>query len=173
MVIPRFRVQSRRGIVQLRLDHVVANVIPVEGLRPNPLEPVRTHGTAHFIKHSATKYNFYYEVFSKLRRPKMASKAWITRRELPKFLKVIIWVTGTSDYASSYKLLIARITYLWEHSGPQFTFMYLKEAMRLVVRALAGCPETNTFNKILVRRDSSGIPTIIPLNLRRLLQKSE
>jgi len=50
------------------------------------------------------------------------------------------------------------------------TFQYLKESLRLTIRAISGSPEPNTFSKgVRVSRDSHGLPTIIPLSLRRLL----
>jgi hypothetical protein len=51
--------------------------------------------------------------------------------------------------------------------------MYLKESLRLTVRHLAGSPETDTFNKILVKRDRFGLPTIIPLKLRQFFVKED
>jgi len=52
-------------------------------------------------------------------------------------------------------------------NGFKFTFMYLKEAFRLTVRALSGSPTTSGFgNKIRVGTDPWGFPHIIPLPLR-------
>jgi hypothetical protein len=72
------------------------------------------------------------------------------------------------------KLLISRIDKLWEKSGSNFTFLYLKEVFRLVVRFLSGSPETTDCikpNTILVKRDSLGLPTLIPRPLREFLKK--
>lgn len=51
-------------------------------------------------------------------------------------------------------------------NGWAFTFQYLKESLRLCVQSLGGVPDLNNFNGCLVRRDSHGIPKIIPLRLR-------
>jgi hypothetical protein len=59
---------------------------------------------------------------------------------------------------------------LIKSSGFNFTFLYLKEVMRLVIRALAGSPEPITpLGGVMVKRDHNGLPTIIPLSLRKLL----
>jgi len=67
------------------------------------------------------------------------------------------------------RVLTNRITTLIKRSGFQFTFFYLKEAMRLVIRSLAGNPEPLFLKGVMVKRDHNGLPTIIPLSLRKAL----
>jgi len=54
-------------------------------------------------------------------------------------------------------------------NGFLFTFSYLKEVMRLTIRAIAGQPEVVGISVPRVRRDLRGYPTIIPLSLRKVL----
>lgn len=64
-----------------------------------------------------------------------------------------------------------RIRRLIKKSGFQFTFLYLKESYRLVIRYLSdhGEPDTVLPNTVMVKRDHVGLPTIIPLQLRHIL----
>lgn len=107
-----------------------------------------------------------------LRRSKtFQRKAWITLRELSLFHRLVIWVSQTSQYASALILLNERIVRLVRFNGFWMTFQYLKESLRLTIRAISGSPEPKTFidKSPRVSRDSHGFPTIIPLSLRRLL----
>jgi hypothetical protein len=104
-----------------------------------------------------------------LRLPKLSEKVWITPKELSKYFQKVIWITGTDDYWESLHLLKRRILKLWKTSGPNFTHLYLKEVLRLVIRCLSGSPETKFLKGIMVKVDHTGLPTIIPLELRKLL----
>jgi len=42
--------------------------------------------------------------------------------------------------------------------------------MRLVIRSLSGNPEPKFLKGVMVKRDHTGIPTIIPLSLRKALR---
>lgn len=66
-------------------------------------------------------------------------------------------------------MLTDRISTLIRRSGFQFTFFYLKECMRLVIRSLAGNPEPKFLKGVMVKRDHNGLPTIVPSSLRKLL----
>lgn len=69
---------------------------------------------------------------------------------------------------------MSRIATLCKRSGFNFTFFYLKEVSRLVIRALSGNPEPLQPRKgVMVKRDHNGLPTIIPLSLRRCLLPEE
>jgi len=101
-------------------------------------------------------------------------KVWLTRKELFRFLDCVIWIFTAKALKKDLKVLIKRIDILWEKSGSNFTFLYLKEVFRLLIRFLSGSPETTDCikpNTILVKRDSSGLPTLIPLSLRELIRK--
>lgn len=69
-------------------------------------------------------------------------------------------------------LLAYRMVNLWKLSGPVMATQYLKEATRLVVAWMAGTPEVTpprSGGTVLVKRDSKGLPTIIPTYLRQLM----
>lgn len=74
-------------------------------------------------------------------------------------------------YSDSLLLLCTRIQRLIERSGFGPSFYYLKEVYRLTIRYLAGHGEPKSVlpNTVLVKRDHLGLPTIIPLVLRKLL----
>lgn len=54
--------------------------------------------------------------------------------------------------------------------NPSRAFIYLKEALRLTIRALSGSPEINQLTHPRVGRDYTGLPTIIPMGLRLILR---
>jgi hypothetical protein len=63
---------------------------------------------------------------------------------------------------------------LIKRSGFDFAFLYLKEVMRLLIRALSGNPEPSSPVKgVMVKRDHNGLPTIIPSSLRACLLPGE
>lgn len=61
-----------------------------------------------------------------------------------------------------------RIKRLWEKSGSNFTFLYLKECLKLVTQYLAGSPSKD-YRGVIVARDSDSLPSIIPKNLRLII----
>lgn len=111
-----------------------------------------------------------FNILNLLRRSKVQSKDCISLSELKSFSKLAIIITGSVNCVSSLKLLNSRIASLVVTNGWSFTFSYLKEVMRLVIRALAGQPEP-LWNESIprVKRDPHGYPTIIPLLLRKAL----
>lgn len=107
-----------------------------------------------------------------MRQSKVVKKEWISLKELPSFFKLPSIITGTSSSVKFLKLLNSRIVSLVKTNGWSFTFLYLKESLRLTIRALGGQPETMWDNSIpRVKRDFSGLPTIIPLSLRLALRE--
>jgi len=105
-----------------------------------------------------------------LRQSKVAKKEFITLNELKSFYKLPSIITSTKGVVSALKLLNSRIVKLVETSGWTFCFLYLKEVVRLTIRSLSGQPEASWNNSIpRVKRDSTGLPTIIPLSLRKTL----
>jgi len=109
-------------------------------------------------------------IFTTLRRPKLQPKVWIRSNELTKYLNVVIWITGCADLSKDLVTLLSRIKRLVKRSGWNFTFLYLKESQRLLIRAMSGSPEPKyQKNGIIVQRDSHGLPSIIPLDLRLLV----
>jgi hypothetical protein len=71
------------------------------------------------------------------------------------------------EYSVVTRKLIKNIVTLWKKSGNNFTFLYLKESSRLIIRFLADQAElTVPAIGIRVKRDSLGLPRIIPSELR-------
>lgn len=106
------------------------------------------------------------------KRKTIHSKVWLSQKEIFKYLGVLVWIFNAKPIYKDLKILVNNILHLWKRSGSNFTFLYLKECCRLIVRALSGVPEDNSFitlGKIIVKRDRHGIPTIIPLPLRKFL----
>jgi hypothetical protein len=118
-----------------------------------------------------TKNKFLQNVLNPARRPRLSNKVWITRNELSKYFKKVVWIARLDEYSASLILLCTRIKIMTEKSGFSPTFYYLKEVYRLVIRYISGHGEPNSVisNTVLVKRDHLGLPTIIPLNLRKVL----
>jgi hypothetical protein len=70
-------------------------------------------------------------------------------------------------------LFLRRVEKIILSSSSTWAFAYLKEAYRLTVRALSGQPEVKppygVKGSLLVRRDKTGLPTILPPKLRQIL----
>lgn len=98
--------------------------------------------------------------------------SWITLKEFPKFLKLAIWATRETKYSQEYKLLYKRVEALVKSNGFNFTFLYLKECLRIVTLYLAGTPSF-TPGKVRVKVNQYGLPVIIPAAIRRDLGLSE
>jgi hypothetical protein len=106
-------------------------------------------------------------LFEMMKRPKISNKAWIKHNELFKFSYWALWLFNLQEYSKDTRILIKRISVLWKKSGSNFTFLYLKESVRLLIRFLADQAEpTIPSSGIRVKRDRLGIPRIIPSELR-------
>lgn len=73
------------------------------------------------------------------------------------------------ELSDSFILLSKRVSTLVKRSGFNFTFFYLKEALRLTIRFLAGQAEPKYLKGVMVKRDHRGLPTIVPAKLREVL----
>jgi hypothetical protein len=95
------------------------------------------------------------------------SDGWITSKEVLKFFKYTIWITGLSDQNQDILKLGHHLKSLIKTKGFNFTFLYLKECSRLVIMFLAGTPSRSSYNKgVRVRVNHYGLPVIIPSSLR-------
>lgn len=121
------------------------------------------------LKQKIMSYNTIFS-FKSIR---LSSKVWITLRELNKYLIKVIWITGCLNHAEAFYLLSKRIHRLITRSGWKFTFLYLKESLRIVSRYLAGQDHTILPNGIGISLDRTGLPTIIPLSLRKILHNAD
>lgn len=119
------------------------------------------------------KQHYTENLFTKLRRPKLQPKVWIKLSELNKYVRVVVWLTSNVASLDVLMTFMAHIKRLVSKGGWNFCFLYLKEAQRLLVRALSGSPEPKETRKnvILVARDSHGLPRIVPIDLRAKLLK--
>lgn len=97
-----------------------------------------------------------------------SNKQWLRSSELRRWLLLLIWSTRSDDIKSDLFLLESRIIKIWDKSGSQFLYPYLKEVMRITTRRMAKLtviPSSKTFVKI----DELGFPTIIPKRLVSIL----
>nr|UPW42139.1 MAG: putative RNA dependent RNA polymerase [Zhejiang mito-like virus 8] len=117
----------------------------------------------------------YTSSFEQLRRPKISNKAWISPKELFKYTYWALWLFNLQELSKEVRTLTKRIFTLWSKSGSNFTFLYLKECNRLLIRYLADQAETIIPSSgIRVKRDKLGIPRIIPGELRaRIVSKEQ
>lgn len=84
--------------------------------------------------------------------------------EMKRFASVISWLCNTESLKIYYMEFLRRVERLIALNGSTYTFKYLKESLRLLVRALAGSPEN--VPEVRMRVDKTGLPKILPLPLR-------
>jgi len=84
----------------------------------------------------------------------------------------VLWSYSLKEYKRSFNVLLARISALVKQSGWTFTFNYLKEVVRVLVRLLAG-NEVVKSTKVFVKTDKQGFPVIIPKDLRDVILLNE
>lgn len=107
-----------------------------------------------------------------IKRLKLSKKVWIKSKDLKRYFEIIIWITSSSEIKESIVILEQRIKKLINRSGWDFTFHYLKEVLRSVIRILAGQSAVQLEKSVVVKRDPSGLPTIIPLYLRKIIMNN-
>jgi len=94
--------------------------------------------------------------------------------EFKRFSSIILWLFNCKDLRSHFILFLARVERMIQRNGSTYTFSYLKECMRILVRALAGTPHHRgkvSGTWIFIRLDQYGMPTIFPLKLREYLRE--
>nr|UOL49035.1 MAG: putative RNA-dependent RNA polymerase [Mitoviridae sp.] len=91
--------------------------------------------------------------------------------EFKRFATIVGWIINNKGLVPHFIEFFRRIEVLIIRSSSTTAFAYLKETLRLIVRALAGSPELTHHidGSIRVRRDHLGIPTILPYDLRKVL----
>jgi hypothetical protein len=105
-----------------------------------------------------------------LGKERLIKSPWISLRELFKFLNFTMWIFEEDNQKKYIQEFGNRVRKLWLRSGSNFTFLYLKECYRLCIRFLIGSPEVDPLKRgVYVKRDSFGIPSIIPIELRHKL----
>lgn len=115
-------------------------------------------------------YRTHKNLINKTRNPEKGT-SWIKLGEFKKYSTIVTWITRTMHLRPYFNLLLSRIEKLIKASSSTWAFAYMKETLRLTTRALAGTPELiSSPDKIRVKRDHYGLPTIIPLPIRNILR---
>jgi len=97
-------------------------------------------------------------------------RVWGKPSMFPAYIRLLMWVTGNTEYSQEFEITIARIAHLYKTNGPKYTFQYLKEGLRLIIQSLGGNPSlTVNLLGVRVKRDKLGLPTILPLRIRAAL----
>lgn len=93
--------------------------------------------------------------------------------EFRKYVNVACWMIGNKQIRQDMNLFLRRVEKIILSSSSTWAFAYLKEAYRLTIRALSGSPEVlppyGIKGSLLVRRDKTGLPNILPPRLRQIL----
>lgn len=101
-------------------------------------------------------------------------KIWISKREIPSLIIVILWLTRTEATMSHHLYAVKDIMLrLWATNGSNFTFLYFKALTGAVIRFLCGSPlERTPSSGTLVKIDPfTKLPMVLPLQLREKIQK--
>lgn len=108
-----------------------------------------------------------------LKRERLSDKVWMKpERELSRYFKTVTLLMCVSEWSEDVRIFHKRVKTLIKRSGINFTFLYLKECARLIVRFLAGSGECEFHSKgIYVSRDPQGLPRILTPKLRSALIK--
>lgn len=93
------------------------------------------------------------------------NKSWIRNTEFNSYCSLVLWSYSVKEYNIHFKLLLNRILKLIKFSGWTFSFKYLKEVLRIIVRLLAG-QTVEKSTSIFIKTDKRGCPTIIPKFIR-------
>jgi len=84
----------------------------------------------------------------------------------------VLWSYSVKEFDKPFRILFARISSLVKKSGFTFTFKYLKEVLRILVRRLANV-DVEKSTSIFVKTDKHGFPVIIPILLRDSILNKE
>jgi hypothetical protein len=97
-----------------------------------------------------------------------------TSSEFKRFASIILWLFACKELRPFFFQFLARVERLIQSNGSTWTFKYLKECMRIIVRCLAGTPHMRgevKGNWIFIRLDHYGLPCILPLKLREYIRE--
>lgn len=96
---------------------------------------------------------------------------WISLKEVKLYSFVAVWIAQCEEYHDHFDLLTTRIKTLIKSTGWNFTFLYLKTCQQLTIQSINGTPIFGMSDP-RVKRDVSGLPTIIPQPIRAILRDS-
>ena len=126
----------------------------------------KSHEGKRWIKETTSKIIKQRGKDTKYQNPKFVG-------EFRKFVNVVCWIIGNKQIRQDMNLFLRRVEKIILSSSSTWAFAYLKEAYRLTIRALSGSPEVlppyGVKGSLLVRRDKTGLPTILPPRLRQIL----
>jgi hypothetical protein len=72
---------------------------------------------------------------------KKVGSDWISLKEIQKYFRFVIWLMSATRYSQDLSKLEKHIVDLVKSNGFNFTFLYLKECLRITMQFLAGTPE--------------------------------
>lgn len=98
---------------------------------------------------------------------------WITLKEIPKFIRSVIWLSQASDFAQAFGHLGNNISSMVKTNGFDFTFHYLKECHRLCIMYIGGTPSHESLSRVRVKVNRYGLPVKLPYSLRLLLEDKQ
>jgi len=109
-----------------------------------------------------------FTTFTHLRVKKAVSK-WIKLKEFKIYFLITIWISQCDKFAIPFYVLMDRIKDLVHSTGFNFTFEYLRIATHLTIQAI-NCSPLFEMSQPRVKRDHHGFPTIIPVEIRRIIR---
>jgi hypothetical protein len=102
----------------------------------------------------------------------MSTKRWLRLREMEAYFRVPVWALGHKGrWNDCYLPLHRNFVRLWKTSGPSFLVSYLKECTRITVYWVSGTKYAVLANGVRVARARSGLPLILPAQLRYLISR--
>lgn len=97
----------------------------------------------------------------------ISNTRWIRSREYPAYLMLLVWVLGLKRLWPSFERLGKSVMAIWKASGSRFAVGYLKECVHILVCLVASQPYTPAPRGVRVKRSRSGVPLVLPKELRR------
>jgi len=111
-----------------------------------------------------------FNIFNNSQLVKVSQKVWLKFYEFKPYFLLAIWACGAAGKQDSFLLLLARFKSLYKKFGhPRGFAVYLKECLRLTVCFLADQEVIKGSQSPMVKKDSHGLPTILPWLLRKEL----
>lgn len=111
-----------------------------------------------------------FNIFTNSQLVKVSQKVWLKSYEFKPYFLLAIWACGAAGKHDSFLLLLTRFKSLYKRFGhPRGFACYLKECLRITIYFLADQPVIMGSNSPMIKRDSHGLPTIIPWLLRKEL----
>lgn len=94
------------------------------------------------------------------------SQAWASLHDLWGMTQVLLLSVGLSELMGPFKEFVTRIQTLGRKSGKKFLCIYLKECVRITIHFINRSQYTRQQGGVIVKVDRSGLPTIIPWEIR-------